>query len=97
MKQLTIIISQDLEGEVQELISEANVDCYVKQPDAYGISHRCKSTIGDNMPWEATLLILGGEEKLLVELADKIKASMANKEYTPCLRMMLTPVDRLWY
>ncbi|MBW7996385.1 MAG: hypothetical protein FVQ81_07440 [Candidatus Glassbacteria bacterium] len=96
MKLLTVIISSDLTDEVGELISAMDVDCYVRIGESYGISHRCKGSLGDNMPWEAAVLLVAGEEELLVELADNIRAAVQSKDYEPCLRMMLSPVDRVW-
>ena len=93
---LTIIVSQDMDHEIADMISDANVDCYVKLPGAYGISHRCESTIGDDMPWDATLMMIAGEKADLEKLAGNIQKKMAEKEFKPCLRMMLTPVDRVW-
>ena len=93
---MTIIISRDLDHEVEDVVSEMNVDCYVKFPNALGISHRCEGTISDNLPWEASVLMISGEEKDLVELAERIQHKMKDKPYTPCLRMMLSPADKFW-
>ena len=96
MKLLTIFISSDLQDEVSRLISEAQVDCYVRLGEAYGISHRCKGSLGDDMPWEASVLMIAGEEEQLESLAENIATTVKNKEYEPCLRMMLSPVDKVW-
>ncbi|MFH1071580.1 MAG: hypothetical protein V1794_18315 [Candidatus Glassbacteria bacterium] len=96
MKVLTIIISSDLEHEVADLISAHNVDCYVKLSEAYGISHRCEGTIGDNLPWEAVVMMVAGEESLLEKLADEIKKRTGQKDYKPCVRIMLQPVEKVW-
>lgn len=96
MKLLTVIISSDLQDEVGRIISDMNVDCYVRVGESYGISHRCKGSLGDNMPWEAAVLLVAGEEAQLTELAGKIKAAVQEMDYEPCLRMMLSPVDRVW-
>jgi hypothetical protein len=95
MKQLTILISSDLQDEVSRLISDMNVDCYVRLGEAYGISHRCKGSL-DDMPWEASVLMVAGEQEQLEMLADNIQTAIRKKDYEPCLRMMLNPVDRVW-
>ncbi|HLA40329.1 MAG TPA: hypothetical protein VJ417_10040 [Candidatus Glassbacteria bacterium] len=96
MKVLTIIISSDLEHEVAEIISDHNLDCYVKLSEAYGISHRCEGTIGDDLPWEASVLIVAGEQPTLEKLADSILERTRQKDYKPCVRMMLQPVQKVW-
>lgn len=96
MKLLTIIISSDLEDEIGHLLSEKNVDCYVKLTEAYGISHSCESTIGENMPWEGTVVLVSGEEGKLEEIAEAIQEKVKAKDYKPCLRMMIQPVDKVW-
>lgn len=96
MKLLTIIVSRDLTHEIQDIISSLLVDCYVQLPDALGISHSCKGMIGDNLPWEASVLMVSGEAGVLENLAEKIQAHIAAKQYKPCLRMMLTGVDKAW-
>jgi len=96
MKLLTIIVSRDLSHEVEDIISSLLVDCYVQFPDAMGISHSCKGMIGDNMPWEASVLMASGEAEALENLAEKIQAHFAAKPYKPCLRMMLSAVDKAW-
>jgi len=96
MKLLTILLSADLEPEVSDLVSAADIDCYVKQPNAYGVSHRCEGTIGDEMDWDAVLMMIAGKGADLEDLAGKIQAKMSEKEYKPCLRMMLSPVDKVW-
>ena len=96
MELLTIILSQDLEHEIADIVSDADIDCYVKLPDAYGVTHRSESTIGDEMDWDATLMMITGEKADLERLAGKIQKRMAEKEFKPCLRMMLTPVDKVW-
>ena len=96
MKLLTIIISSDLKEEVGEIIAEHDVDCYVRIGETYGISHRCKGSLGDDMPWEARVLLVAGEEEPLVKLAESIQEAVKGKEFEPCLRMMLSPVDRIW-
>lgn len=96
MKLLTIFISSDLQDEVSRIISEAQVECYVRLGEAQGISHRCKGSLGDSMPWEAAVLMIAGESEQLENLAENIETTVKNKEFEPCLRMMLTPVDRVW-
>lgn len=98
MKLLTIIISSDLEHEVADIISSHEVDCYVKLSEAYGISHRCEGVgvIGENMPWEGRVLMLAGEQEGLEKLAEEIKQKVFARDYKPCLRMMLQPVDKVW-
>ncbi len=96
MKLLTVIISSDLLDEVSRLISRAQIDCYVRLAEAYGISHRCKGSLGDDMPWEASVLMIAGESEQLESLAENIEAAIKSKDYQPCLRMMLSPVDRVW-
>ena len=96
MKLLTIIISSDLEDEVGHLLSEKNVDCYVKLTEAYGISHSREGTIGENMPWEATVVLVSGEESTLKEIAEEIREHVKAKDYKPCLRMMIQPTDKVW-
>jgi len=96
MELLTIILSQDLEHEIADMVSDADIDCYVKLPDAYGVTHRSESTIGDEMDWDATLMMITGEKADLEQLAGKIQKRMAEKEFKPCVRMMLTPVDKVW-
>jgi hypothetical protein len=96
MKLLTILISSDLQDEVSRLISEAEVDCYVRLGEAYGISKRCKGSLGNNMPWDAGVLMVAGEQEQLEQLADNIEAAVRSRDYEPCLRMMLSPVDRVW-
>ena len=96
MELLSIILSSDLEQEISEMIADANIDCYVKLTDAYGVSHRCEGTLGDDMDWDANLMMITGEKAPLVDLAEKISKKMSEKEYKPCVRMMLTPVDKVW-
>ncbi|MFC1614746.1 hypothetical protein ACFL5K_05560 [Gemmatimonadota bacterium] len=96
MELLTIIMSQDLEHEIADMVSDAKVDCYVKMTDAYGVSHACEGIIGENMEWDATLMMITGERKNLEELAEKVQKKMSEKEFKPCVRMMLTPVDKVW-
>ena len=96
MEMLTVIVSRDMEHEIADIVSDADIDCYVRLPDAYGISHACEGTIGEEMAWDATLMMITGEKKALEKLAEKIKQEMSKKEFKPCLRMMLTPVDKVW-
>ena len=96
MELLSIILSRDLEHEISDMVADADIDCYVKLPNAYGVSHRCEGTIGDEMDWDATLMMITGEKAPLVDLAEKINKSMSEKEYKPCVRMMLSPVDKVW-
>ncbi|MEA2062072.1 MAG: hypothetical protein U9P14_00115 [Gemmatimonadota bacterium] len=96
MKLLTIITSRDMEGEIEDLLSKAETDCYVKMPEAYGINHRCQGMIGDSLPWDATVLMVAGEQEKLERLAGDIKRIGTSKTYKPCLRMMLSPVDKVW-
>lgn len=96
MKLLTIIISSDLEDEVGHLLSGKNVDCYVKLTEAYGISHSCEGTIGENMPWEATVVLVSGEQSALEQIAEEIREHVKAKDYKPCLRMMIQPIDKVW-
>jgi hypothetical protein len=96
MKLLTILISSDLKEEVSEIIADHDVDCYVRIGEAYGISHRCKGSLGDDMPWEARVVMVAGVEEQLVKLAEAVETAVQAKEYKPCLRMMLSPVDRVW-
>ncbi|MEA1996272.1 MAG: hypothetical protein U9N45_01470 [Gemmatimonadota bacterium] len=96
MKLLTILISRDLDIEVEDIISEMNIDCYVKITEAYGISHRCEGTIGKNMPWDASVLMIAGERDKLEKLAENIQDKIMSRPYKPCLRMMLQPVDKIW-
>ncbi len=96
MKLLTILISSDLQDEVSRLIAEMEIDCYMRLGEAYGISHRCRGSLGNNMPWDAAVMMVAGEREQLEQLADNIESSVRSKEYEPCLRMMLSPVDRVW-
>ncbi len=96
MKLLTIIISSDLEEEVGHLLADRKVDCYVKLTEALGISRSCEGTIGENMPWEATVFLVSGEESALEETAEDIQEKVKAKNYKPCLRMMIQPVDKVW-
>ena len=97
MKLLTILTSKDMDSEVEREIDRYdNITCYVKLTEAEGISHRCKQTLGENMPWEAVVLMVTGEEKELVELAESVKARLESHDFKPCLRMMLSPVDKVW-
>ena len=96
MKMLTVIISRDLGHEVEEIISQMKIDCYVQLNEAYGISHACKDTIGENMPWEASVLMIAGEDDTLESLAERIKTQVESHTYKPCLRMMLSSADKVW-
>jgi hypothetical protein len=96
MKLLTILVSSDMKDEVSQIISEHNIDCYVRIGEAYGISHRCKGSLGDDMPWEARVIMVAGTEEQLVALAEAVEKLFHSKDYNPCLRMMLSPVDRVW-
>lgn len=96
MKLLTIIVSRDLDHEVEDIISGMNIGCYVKFSESYGISHSEKEIISEDLPWEAAVLIINGEEEDLERLAEKIQTHLKDKPFKPCLRMMLTPVDKVW-
>lgn len=96
MKLLTVIISRDLSHEVQDVVGDMGVDCYVQLTEAYGISRSCKDTIGENMPWEASVLMIAGEADKLEELAERIKARVEDKPYKPCLRMMMSNAEKVW-
>ena len=96
MKMLTIIISSDLEEHVDKILTDMDVECYVKQSGAYGISRRCKGIFGDDLPWDATMFTVAGEAKDLEQMAKKILEREYHKEYKPCLRMMMTPVEKVW-
>ena len=87
MKLLTIIISNDLEDELDHLLAEKNVD---------GISHSCEGTLGENMPWEATVFMVSGEQSALEQIAETIREKVSAKDYKPCLRMMIQAVDKVW-
>jgi hypothetical protein len=96
MKLLTVILASDMQDEISDLISDMDVDCYVRIGEAYGISHRCTGSLGNDMPWEAAVLLIAGTEEHLTKLAERIEELSQDKEYKPCLRMMLSPVDRVW-
>ena len=96
MKLLTMIFASDLKEEISEIISQHDIDCYVRIGEAYGISHRCKGSLGDDMPWEARVVMVAGVEEQLVKLAEAVEVFVQSKDYQPCLRMMLSPVDRVW-
>ncbi|MCE5272633.1 hypothetical protein LLH00_15235 [bacterium] len=96
MKMLTIIVSRDLSHEVEDIIAGQHVDCYAQFPDALGISHSCKGMLGDNLPWEASVMLVSGEDDALEALAEAIQAHVASKPFKPCLRMMLSAVDKAW-
>ncbi len=40
--------------------------------------------------------MIAGESEQLESLAENIEAAIKSKDYQPCLRMMLSPVDRVW-
>ena len=96
MKMLTVIISRDLGHEVEDIISRMKIDCYVQLTEAYGISHACRDTIGENMPWEASVLMIAGEGEKLEALAEQIKTKVESHTFKPCLRMMLSSADKVW-
>ncbi len=96
LKLLTIIISRDLAGEVEALLPEVTVDCYVKVEEAYGISQRHEKDFDHQLPWEAAMILVTGEEQRLREIAGLIRERLGSKNYKPCLRMMLQSVDQVW-
>jgi len=96
MKLLTIIISSDLEDELDHLLAGKDVDCYVKLTEAYGISHSCEGMVGENMPWEATVFLVSGEQSALEQIAETIREKVNAKDYKPCLRMMIQAIDKVW-
>ena len=96
MKLLTVIVASDMQEEISELIAEMEIDCYVRIGESYGVSHRCTGSIGNDLPWEASVLLIAGTEEHLVRLAENIEQLTQSKEYKPCLRMMLQPLDKVW-
>ena len=96
MKQLTIYCSDELTEQVGRVLRRQHIDSFVHIPSIYGNRTSSQASINKDIVWHAEAFVVFTEgqqlEAIMNELADFANACEAN----PCLRMVVTPVEKLF-
>ena len=96
MKQLTIFCSRDLEDRVVSALDRAKVDAFLRVGEATGNRFRSAGQVPRLMTWEAVLFLVPMiSEEGLGAIVDELEAYAGACEIEPCLRIVVSPVDRV--
>jgi hypothetical protein len=100
MKQLTILCSDSIATPVTlALEKHIEQDGYVRISNGYGV--KCKVPVegvysGRCIPWQAEVFITALPDETVEKIVSELKQYAAQCETSPCLRMIITPVDEIY-
>ena len=99
LKQLMILCSDSI-GDVVTATLEKHIqkEGYVRMTNGYGV--KCKVPVqgaypAKCIPWQAEVFIMVLPEETIRNVVDGLKEFTKNCETSPCLRMIISPVDEV--
>ncbi|NIV94901.1 hypothetical protein GWN42_19440 [candidate division KSB1 bacterium] len=96
MKQLTIFCSEELTGEVSQVLHKYEVEGFIHMPGLYGNKLKPKGSFEKDLTWQASAFVIFPDETKLSSIIQEL-SDYANKcEVRPCLRMVVVPVEQMY-
>ena len=97
MKQLTIFCSADLEHRVLNALERAGVQGFLRLPGGSGCRFKERGEVPRTLSWEALMFTVpDAEAEQVSQVADELEGYAGACEIQPCLRMVISPVERVY-
>lgn len=96
MKQLAIYCSDDLRETVVRALDHALVDGFLLVPDCLGHYFARPGDVPRTISWEASVILVpAADEDRIARVVDELRAHAGRCEIEPCLRIVVSPVERV--